>query len=361
MEKTSMNLLKMSLFISTLIFSHTIMANICVNTSSNYKMFGSVLRSGALVRGHELAFQDNSFSDYQLFSAESDAELVKQIQNISTGSCSIVLGLFTSRECLIAGPIFKKNKLIGISSSCSSDNIKQFTPYLFTIIPPLSKFSYEIANYLNKRKDLGKVILIYQPTDVYSQLSYNYFKEKFNNSSLDVQVDSDGQFNLNTFDFTSNEKLTIIFFTYPLPSAKILMELNKSKIIKDNTIIVGASSWTFDISVFKPIKEILNKSSEVIAADVIDWNKIKKSEFIKRFTSKYNREPLNIEILTYDVTKLSIECYKKSLSKNQYSIARFKHCMTETNHHGVSGNFNFSKNSSFAERPLYITNLLDHI
>jgi len=187
-----MNLLKTSFLVSSLLLSQSILANICVNTSSNYKMFGSVLRAGALVRGHEIAFRDSNFSDYQFFSAESDAELAKQIQNMTSGSCSIVLGLFTSRECLIAGPFFKNNKLIGISSSCGHNNIQQFSPYLYTAIPPISEFSNKTADYMNSINNSGRVIGIYQPTDVYSQTGFNYFKKKYTKPVIEVPVESDG-------------------------------------------------------------------------------------------------------------------------------------------------------------------------
>jgi hypothetical protein len=53
----------MILFMSMLLFSQIARADICVNTSSNYKMFGTALRAGVLVEGQKLAFQDNHFSD----------------------------------------------------------------------------------------------------------------------------------------------------------------------------------------------------------------------------------------------------------------------------------------------------------
>ncbi len=336
-------------------------SQICVNTSSNYKMFGSVLRFGVLNRGHELAFQDGNFSDHQQYSAETDAELARQIENMSSGKCSIVLGLFTSRECLIAGPIFKKNKLIGISSSCGHDNITQFSPYLYTIIPPVSKFSEMVSNYLNNKRDTGKIFIFYQPTDVYSQTGLNTFKTKFTKPIIEIPVESDGQFDINKFSIYKNDNVTIVFFTYPLPSVKILVELSDNQLLTKKTIVIGASSWTFDVSVFRPIRPVLEKAQDIIATDVLDWKEVKKSKFVKNFISKFNREPLNIEVLTYDVTRLSIDCYKKSLIKNIYSIKRFQNCMTSTEHRGVSGPYFFNKDSPFAQRPLYMTHFLDRM
>jgi hypothetical protein len=360
MGKNFMKLLKVSLLASLWFFSQQSFANICVNTSSNYKMFGSVLRAGALVSGHELAFQTDNFNDYQFFSANSDAELAKQIGQMVTGSCSILLGLFTSRDCLIAGPILKKNKTVGISSSCGHDDINQFSPYLYTIIPSLSEFIDVTAKYLNKTKNLGRVIVIYQPTDVYSAAGFHEFQIKFNKKIIEVPVGSDGQLDLSKFSI-AGEQVTIVFFCYPLPSAQILVELSNHNLITKHTKIIGASSWTFDVSVFRPIKAILESSQEVLTTDIIDWNKFKKSEFLIKFYKKFHREPLNIEVLTYDVTQLAINCYKQSTISDNYNSDLFHSCLVRGGHQGVSGRYSFDKQSPFAHRPIYLTNFLDRM
>lgn len=351
----------MSLLLSVALLSQECLAHICVNTSSNYKMFGSVLRSGALARGHELAFQDSHFLDHRQFAAETDADLAKQIENMSSGSCSIILGLFTSRECLIAGPIFKKNKLIGISSSCGHNNIKEFSPFLYTIIPPVSEFSDKISKYLGEKNDTGEIFVLYQPTDVYSATSFNLFKSKYKKAFVEVPIESDGQFDVNKFSKNKNGMITLVFFTYPLPSAKILVTLSDNHIISKNSTILGASCWTFDVSVFRPIRSILEKARDVLATDVLDWNQVKNSKFVADFNKKYNRDPLTIEILTYDVTLLSINCYKKSLIKSEYNINLFQNCMINTQHKGVAGSYSFNVGSPFAKRPLYLTHFLDRM
>ncbi|MCA0402711.1 MAG: ABC transporter substrate-binding protein [Proteobacteria bacterium] len=357
-----MNSLKKSLLLSLLLLiNQKGFSQICINNSSNYKMFGSVLRAGALARGHELAFQKSNFSKHQQFSSETDVELAKQIENMSSGSCSIILGFFTSRECLIAGPILKKNKLIGVSSSCGHNNIRKFSPFLYTIIPPINVFSDKISTYLNENNNLEKIFVIYQPTDVYSETASSSFRKKIKKPIITIPIASDGSFDIKKFPNNINENFTIVFFTYPLPSAKILMQLSEHKIISKRTTILGASCWTFDVTVFRPLRSILEKANSVLAIDVLDWKKVKKTIFVKNFFEKFNREPLTIEILTYDVTKLAINCYEKSLIYDKYDIKEFQNCMTATKHNGVSGIFSFRKNSSFATRELYLTNFLERM
>ena len=103
------------------------------------------------------------------------------------------------------------------------------------------------------------------------------------------------------------------------------------------------------------------KSQDVVAVDVVDWQAAKNATFVKQFKKKYSREPLNIEILTYDVRRLSIDCYKTSLLQNKYDENRFQNCMTHSSHQGVAGTFSFREGSPFARRPLYLTHLLNRI
>src|SRR5579872_1537574 len=255
-----MNLLKLTLFIVMLLFFNISRADICVNTSSNYKMFGTVLRAGALVQGQKLAFQDNKFFNYRFFSAGSPIELENQIQAMSSDSCSIILGLFTSRDCLIAGPLLVKNKIIGVSPSCSDDKEISFSPYLYTAVPQLNEFSIKIGDYLNKRNDLGLTFVIYQPTDIYSITGFNEFKKIFTKPIVEIPVTSDGQFDIKKLSYKKGKQATIIFFTYPLPSAQILTKLFDNGLISKNVRIVGSASWVFDTSVFKPIKSIFQKA-----------------------------------------------------------------------------------------------------
>lgn len=356
-----MNLLKTNLLLSLFLFSQLCFATICVNTSSNYKMFGSSLRSGALARGHELAFQEKHFADYKQFSADTDVELAKQLEIMASGSCSIVLGLFTSRDCLIAGPIFKRNKLIGISSSCGHNDIQNFSPYLYTIIPPLSQFTDVIINYLNANSANKKIFVIYQPTDIYSNTAYQDFKIKFKQAFFEIPITYDGSLSTDLLANYRTIPKIIVFFTYPLPSARALMTLSDAHIINNKTWIIGASSWTFDMSVFRPIHSILEKAKDVLATDILNWGKIKNSSFSRDFLNKYHRAPQTIEILTYDVTTLAIDCYRKSFNENQYQQDLFQKCMIKHPHPGIGGVFIYNQNSAFARRPIYLTHFLNRM
>ena len=348
------NFFKQIVLVSTVLFSQVCFASICVNKSTNLEM-----KAGVLAHGHELAFQDSNFYDYQLFSANNDAEFAAWIQKNTPGACSLVLGLFTSRECLIAGPILMENKTIGISFICGHDDVAKFFPYIYTATPPISKAERFITDYLNKQPNLGKVFAVYQPTDIYSEGEFSQFKKMFAKPVEEVQVQSDGKFDISKISYRKGEPITFVFFVYPLPSVKILVELSNHQLITKDTNIVGASSWSDDIAMLKPIKLILEKANKVIALDVLDWKKIKDSAFAKKFITLYNRNPTNVEILEYDITKFAVKCYRQSFVNKKYNINLFRGCMLRNKYHGISGTFSFSEKSPFAERRLYLINLLD--
>lgn len=344
-----------------LIFNEQVFATICVNLSPNREMVGTAMDYDALIRGSELAFQDTHFSDYRFFSTNTNVEFLQQIQQMASSSCSVILGFLTSRECLIAGPVLVKNKIIGISFICGHDNVNNFHPYLYTATPSISQASKIVVDYLHRSPQFGKIFAVHQPTDTYSESEFTQFKSKFKGQIVEVPIDSDGQFDSNLISYKPGEKATLAFFTYPLPSVKILVMLSDHQMITKNTRIIGASSWSDDVSLLIPIKSILEKAYEVKAVDIMDWNKVKKSIFVKRFSKTFHREPVGIEVSNYDVTKLAVECYKKSFINGKYDTNQFRYCITHTHYIGESGTFSFNNNSSFATRKIAMSNLLNRM
>lgn len=353
--------LKLISLMCVILFSNQGLARICVNTSMNHDMFGFDIGVDGLVRDYDMAFRESHFSDYRFFSADKNAELAAQIQVMAHSSCSVILGLFTSRECLIAGDILRKNKIVGISPICGHDDVGRFYPYIFTGTHPISVAADITVDYINNMQNSGKIFAIHQPTNVYSEAEFSQFMKRFSKPITVIPVDSGGKFDIDKFLYKKDEAVTLVFFTYPLPSVKILIELSNKNLIAKNVRIVGASSWNDDVFLFKPIKPILESAASVVAADTVDWKKIKQSNFSKVFIKNFNREPLNIEVLNYDVTRFAIKCYRESSINNKNDVDKFINCITHTKYQGVSGTFSFSKNSSFADRPKYLTNLLDRM
>jgi len=355
-----MNLLKNTFILSILFVFQNAFGYICVNATSNYKMFGSVLRSEVLKNPFIMAFQGEHFKNYKIFYADNDTQLVDQIQNMTKGQCSVVLGLFTSQDCLVSGPILKKNKTIGLSSSCSDNHIDNFFPYIYTAVPKLSNFSKTVAKYLNK-KNHDAIYAFYQPSDVYSDSGFNAFKKYVKKPVTSIPVSSSGSFDLKLLHMNTKSESTIVFFTYPLPSAQILVNLDYKHTITNKINIIGASSWIFDVSVFRPIKSILMKAKDVLTPSLVDQQRIDSSNFSHNFIKLYKREPDVVEVLTYDMAHLAVECYRTTASNDAYNNQSFLKCIRNNKYDGVSGYTQFQKNSPFSVRKIYLINFMNRI
>lgn len=355
-----MILLKKILICSILFFVGIVHASICVNSTSNYKMFGSVLRSNVLQNPFIMAFHDENFSDYQIFNAEDNAQLANQIQEMTTTHCDVVLGLYTSKDCLVSGSILEKNHTVAISSSCPDNHIADFFPYIYTAVPKLSDYATAVADYLNESNDTNTIYVFFQPFDVYSNSGFFTFKESIKKPIIEIPVSTTGEFDINKLDIP-DKKSIIVFFTYPLPSTQILVALDADRKITKNTTLIGASSWMFDLSVFRPIKTILQKANAVLSPDIVNRSAINSSKFYSDFEQLYHRQPDLIEVLSYDMARLSVQCYKKHINDKEHMKNDFLECLKNEEYQGVSGKTHFTQGSPFAERKIYLSNLLDWI
>lgn len=344
------------IIILSLIISNEGLGSICVSNGIHPE-----LNADSFFLGPELAFKDSRFKDYRLFLAITSTKFSEQLQQMTSDSCSVVLGLITSKECLIAGPILQKKKIIGVSPCCGHDSIGKYYPYLYAGGPPLSKEASAIVEYLKKVSDIGKIFVIYKPADVYSEEVFTQFKNKFHSPFVEVRISTDGEANLKDFSYQPQEKIFLLFFTYPLASIKVLVNLAAHQKITKNTTILGGSSWGDEVILFKPIKSVLGKAKQVINVEIIDWNKTKNSAFVKRFSRQYNREPLDSELINYDITRFVVRCYRRSSVNGKTNLDKFQNCMAHEKYRGIAGSFSFDKASSFADRRIYFNNLLNRI
>lgn len=362
MEKGFMNLLKVICISSLYLIAqncYSLSDNICVNSTANYKMFGSVRWADFLNTSFIMAFKDENFSNYVIKSAKNESQLLKQMSKMTGSQCSIILGLFTSQDCLITGNILKKNKAIALSSSCSNEQIKRFYPHIHSMTPEQLSYSKAVANYINKNDEMVAVYAFYQPSDIYSRDGLKHFNNNIKKNIIPIEVKTNGEFDLSKLK-NKNNKAYYVFFTYPLPSAQIISELDSNKLIDKNIIIIGASSWIYQLSVFYPIKSILQKTNQLLTPNLVDKNKVEQSKFEAKFEKKFHRKPDVAEILTYDATRLSIRCFRFAKSRNNLN-KDFLECLNNGSHQGISGEIHFSKGSPFAKRKIYIDNMMDRL
>lgn len=348
--------MRIGLILFCLIFSPNIWASICVTSIANFELASEVSFNGQV-----MAFAAEQFSDVKYFPSSGEAGFVKQIQAMVSGQCSVILGIGTSRECLIAGPLLQNNKVIGISAACAHNDISKYYPYLYTTSPSVNKEAWYIANYINTMAHVSKVFVIEQPTNVYSQAIFVQLKKQLGEKFVDVPVDSEGNFDFSKLSHNPKEPTAIILLTYPLQSVKIIVRLSNRKIITNNVSIIGEAAWRDFLVFFQPLKSILEQAHAVVVMDIVDWQRVNNSAFMHDFVSRYKRKPLYLEILSYDAARFAIQCYKHALVDDKYDLAKFTECMVHTKYNGVAGEFSFASHSSFADRSVYVTNVLEQI
>lgn len=363
MEKGFMNLLK-KICIFSLCFAtvccYSMPDKICVNSTTNYQMFGSVRWSDYLSASFIMAFQDENFSNFIIKSATTESQLSRQVSKMTKSQCPVMLGLFTSQDCLITGNIFKKNKAIALSSSCSNESINQFYPYVYSMTPKQSDYSKAVANYISKNNKEVVVYAFYQPSDIYSRDGFKYFRQHVKKKIIPISVRTNGSFDLSKFENIKDKEVYYVFFTYPLPSVQIISKIDADNLVNKHSVIIGASSWLYQLSVFHSIKPILEKSSNLLAPNLVNKNKVEHSLFNLNFEKKFHRKPDVVEILTYDATRLSVKCYWYAKRFQDFKEGFLK-CLHDGAHDGISGEINFKKDSPFAQRRIYLDSVLDRL
>ena len=218
-----------------------------------------------------------------------------------------------------------------------------------------------IAEYAANMSEVDKIYIFYQPTDVYSRAGVDAFNNKFNMPVIKVPVNSRGDFDVKILDKLKTEHSLIIFFTYPLPSAQIIVKLDAHHLITNRVHVIGSSSWMFDVSVFRPIKKILRNAHSIYVSSLSSHKEIERSDFYKNFFHRYRRAPNTIELINYDMGRLTAECYQLSFSHNMYIQDLFLKCMNNSKHQGVAGAFEYNDFSPFSIRSVKMIDFIDEV
>ncbi len=344
----------LSLSFAVAMMSLSANAKVCINSSSYDKMFGSSLRSDILGRSHSMALESEKFADYSTFTSTADIELPDALRKAIDQGCTVIVGIYTSRECLLAGPILKEKKVALLSPTCGTDELRKFSPFVRTGVPSIAEYSRQVADII-KKSPKSEVIVFHQPAELFSEISFREFKARFGREFTTVSLDRDGVMPDAVLNQIVNENKkgpkTFVFFTYPLVSAKVVERLDEKQGVSLTTTIVGSSSWAFDVSVFKTVLGALLKAKSVLVPDLVDWDSIMKSDFAVKYRARFGESPLGIHFISYDITRIAVRCFKKAVAGHRvFAAENFEACLVNDRHQGLSGPIVFDKESPFALR-----------
>jgi hypothetical protein len=362
--EANMNLFRVIFLVFILLFSKYSLAKICVNMSPNLA-YGNVSASSILLapQWKQEVFKGLKFKDYQLFVMDNNVLINSNIEKMIANSCDIILGLTNSRDCLLAGELLQKNKVVGVSANCMHNAVAKFNHYIYTGSQSLNDYFAVIADYLHKTPNLGSIYAVYRPADIYSSESLKSLKRKYLGEVTEITVTKDGEFDITKLLAAKESAKTLIICTYPLLAAKVISNLDKYKVLTQNTVIIGMPTWFADSGLLKLSRPVLQSIKKVLVpGDAnIDWEKVKKTNSIKLFIRKLGELPSICVVYEYDMTAFVVYCYKQSLVNDVYKFNLFQKCMTHTKYHGLSGTFSFNSSSPFAVRSIHMVNFLKEL
>ena len=336
---------------------------ICVYSSAYYKISGSALRSQTLQRSHDMAFEDESFRQFKMLSAKDEVELVSELETAAAQGCRVIVGLHTSRECLIGGPTAKKHGMTIVSPTCAHDEVSKFSPHIFVGAGSIQDFSMAVANQVERmvsNRISENVLVISQAGDVFSKKSLETLQSKISPSiPLKIFVaNRAGELPAKQLKEIRDLKgsRAFVFVTYPLIAASVLgqLEANGEKFERDS--LVGSSSWTFDLSLLKIRASAIASFKNAWMPEPFRAEDFEKSEFSRKYKQKFGETPLGFHVISYDLTRMAIQCFRKSELIRDFD-REFQKCMTAGAHAGVAGALRFLPGQVFARRDIRLAEM----
>lgn len=333
----------------------TVDQQLCLTPNSHVKMFASSFRSGVLERSQNLALSGSAFSKSESIKADDDLDLVSKITAKFQSGCKLLVGLYTSKECLLIAPIAKKYGAIIISPTCGHPDIVQNNETIFTLVPSLEKYISKANDlFIKKYQPTDDVLVLYQPSDLYSNKSFNSFLKSFSKKYTEIKVDNDGEIYSEDLPKLEKKYFAVYILTYPVVAAKILDQLKSKNFISNKMILIGSSSWSFDTSVLVKYRKTIESFADAIIPEIEAPSNLTSSSFYTNFINKYNEKPLGIHLMSFDATSIAIQCLKSNKEKTNEEI---KKCLYKKPFHGITGKIIFNRTSPFSEREIFLSDL----
>jgi len=202
-------------------------AKVCAVVSSFAPMFAARNRTAILLEGPREGFKKENYEHRtNMYEAtDSTLDLLKKLDQAIHDGCKVIVGLYTSRECLLAVRQVRDKDVIIMSPACGTDKIKEFTNHIYTGVPSLESYAGVVSDHLQSSSN--SIIFVIQKSDIYSSQYYRLIRSTFTapHSVLDVLRDgSVSKDSLERIQKLEGAK-TIVFTVYPkvaIPALSVL-------------------------------------------------------------------------------------------------------------------------------------------
>ncbi len=329
---------------------------ICHLSESASKVLPIKMDEDHRLAGFEIAIHEfikTTRTPAKLISAPSGISIPEGIKWAKNQDCTVLVGLVTSRDALIAAKLLKANDLLAFTSTANADEINSGFPNLLSAAVSQSDWVDQAYNHAI-RTGARKIWIIRKSDEIYSILYSEKLKKKFGQLGTVIDLSNSGiltQSDLNQIDpFTPGE---IIYTTYPFSSVRSLYQLYyKFRAGFESWKILVTQPW-FEYHVFDEHRELFSKLPPVLAFSA--WDTCSKRPIAKQFEAQFlktYRQNFGYDIAhDYDVTKMILSCTQR-YSSHQPKEALKKCFLEPRKFEGVSGAYLYDGHKSHNQRPL---------
>ncbi|MFZ5559809.1 MAG: ABC transporter substrate-binding protein [Patescibacteria group bacterium] len=260
---------------------------------------------------------------------------------ISVQNPPVIIGVILSRIAVACAPIAEQNRVVLLSTSASSDEIRNAGDYIFRVRESGIIHGQSMADYVWKKwsnsKKTGVLYLNAENGITYAEA----FKKRF--LELGGQIDLYEAYNVGETDFRTqlfkvkDKKIKILYV--PGEVAEI------SQILKQAQELSLKIQFLSSVGAENPkLIEIAGSAAENLIYTYPAFNPDSSDEIVKQFTTKYSEKfgikPEFIAANSYDAIKILAEVFKKyGYKSDQIKDGLYK----IQNYDGVSGNLSFDE------------------
>lgn len=269
---------------------------------------------------------------------------------ITSEKVPVVIGGFTSSVTLAIAPVAEKNKVVLISASSTSDDIKNAGDYIFRIVPTNSVQGKTMADFAIDKLKAKTAAILFMNNDYGTTLKNGVNKHFTERGGTIALIES---YNPKDNDFRSQlskikaKKVDVIFYPGLYEESGLILKQARELGIK--LPFIGGDG-TVDPKLIEIAKDAAENTYYANLGLGFGVSDAEISKFTESFKKKYGKEPSAYNSYAYDV----IFVISDAIKVGGYTFDGIKKALYETKgFKGVTGLTTFD-NFGEVDKPFYV-------
>ena len=293
--------------------------------------------------------------DFRVFQPEGNqGAILSGILWAKKNHCSVIVGLVTSRDALIAGPLLKKNNMVGFSSTATNSKLSEYFPWIYSVSTSADSYVKSFFLWVKKNGFENNISIVADSSSIYSL----YFKDRTIQllpSSRVYYLNEKKELSTEDLRSINNMRKGVLLYTpYPLASLPSLTQITSET--ANHVVLFGTQSWN-EKHPFKNYISVIEKFRKKYIFS--PWSTLPGSisykHFEKEYVKLYDQKPGHDSTYDFDALSIVLNCAfiesKRTLSKQA-----MYHCLSRKfNYLGATGSYHFSGKESHAIRKEILT------